>query len=242
MKHEKMTADRPKVDYETAWDSYAKQWQQTNSQLAHIGDEWIGKAAGAANSLTEYETLIEQQFIAPYIKQEHTVLEIGIGGGKTGALLLKYCDRLICADISSQMLQATRDRLGVDRVAYVKLDGLTLDSIAPNSADVCFCYDTMVHVEPVDIFNYLTRIPKLLRGDRLCVFHHSNILSELGWQKFASEWDKNLLAGRDGTAFSVMTDTIMEKFLTHLNYEILLKNTTSVPRDCVWICKAPSNS
>ncbi|MBE9186853.1 class I SAM-dependent methyltransferase [Microcoleus sp. LEGE 07076] len=241
MNDEKMT-DRPRVDYETAWDSYAQQWQKTNAELAHIGDEWIGKAAGAANSLAAYEALIEQQFIAPYIKKEHRVLEIGIGGGKTGSLLLKYCDRLICADISSQMLQAARSRLGDDRVAYVKLDGLTLDGIAPGAADVCFCYDTMVHVEPVDIFNYLTRIPKLLRGDRLCVFHHGNILSDLGWQKFADEWDKNLLGRRDGTAFSVMTDTIMENFLNHLNYEIILKNTESVPRDCVWICKAPVSS
>lgn len=229
----------PKIDYEGAWDSYAQEWKENNPNLAYLGDEWIGKGAGAANSLSEYESLIEQEFIAPYIKKEHTVLEIGIGGGKTGSLLLRYCDRLICADISSEMLQATRSRLGSDRVSYVKLNGLTLDGIAPASADVCFCYDTMVHVEPVDIFNYLTRIPKLLRGDRICVFHHANILSELGWQKFASEWDKNLLGRRDGTAFSVMTDTIMEKFLNHLNYEIILKNTSSVPRDCVWICKAP---
>ena len=230
----------PKIDYEEAWDSYAQEWKDNNPELAYLGDEWIGKGAGAANSLSEYESLIEQEFIAPYIKKEHRVLEIGIGGGKTGSLLLKYCDRLICADISSQMLQAARSRLGTDRVSYVKLDGLTLNGIAPSSADACFCYDTMVHVEPVDIFNYLTQIPKLLRGDRICVFHHSNILSELGWQKFASEWDKNLLGRRDGTAFSVMTDTIMEKFLTHLNYEIILKNTSSVPRDCVWICKAPT--
>ncbi len=243
LKHKKpktMEITPPKIDYEGAWDSYAQEWKENNPDLAYLGDEWVGKGAGAANSLTEYEGLIEQEFIAPYIKKEHTVLEIGIGGGKTGALLLKYCDRLICADISSQMLQVARSRLGTDRVSYVKLNGLTLDGIAQGAADVCFCYDTMVHVEPVDIFNYLTRIPKLLRGDRICVFHHGNILSELGWQKFAGEWDKNLLGRRDGTAFSVMTDTIMEKFLNHLNYEIILKNTSSVPRDCVWICKAPT--
>lgn len=242
LRHKKpktMEITPPKIDYERAWDSYAQEWKENNPELAYLGDEWIGKGAGAANSLSEYESLIEQEFIAPYIKKEHRVLEIGIGGGKTSSLLLKHCDRLICADISSQMLEATRSRLGDDRVSYVKLNGLTLDGIAPESADACFCYDTMVHVEPVDIFNYLTRIPKLLRGDRICVFHHGNILSELGWEKFTNEWDKNLLGRRDGTAFSVMTDTIMEKFLNHLNYEIILKNTSSVPRDCVWICKAP---
>lgn len=228
-----------KIDYESAWDKYAQQWKPTDSQLAYLGDEWIGKAAGAANSLAEYESLIEQKFIAPYIKKKDTVLEIGVGGGKTAALLLKNCANLICADISQLMLEATRDRLGNDRVSYVKLDGITLDGIAPASADVCFCYDTMVHLEPRDIFNYLTRIPQLLRGERLCIFHHTNVLSELGWQKFLSDWDKNLGSRRDGTAFSVITDRIMEKFLTHLNYQIIHQDSNSVPRDCIWICQAP---
>lgn len=233
------TMNNPKIDYEGAWNEYAQNWQSTNPDYTHVGDEWIGFAAGAAQSLSEYETLIEQNFIAPYIKNNHTVLEIGIGGGKTAALLLKYCERLICADISDQMLKATRDRLGEERVSYVKLDGLTLEGISPGSIDVCFCYDTMVHIEPRDIFNYLTQIPQLLRGDRLCVFHHTNTLSELGWQKFLKDWDKNLLGQRHGTAFSVMTDAIMEKFLTHLNYKIILKETQLVPRDCVWITQAP---
>lgn len=228
------------VDYEGAWDSYAGVWQSLHPELKNIGDEWIGKGAGAAQSLAEYESLIESQFIQPYISSEDRVLEIGVGGGKTSNLLKKSCGELICADISSQMLQATRSRLGDDRISYIKLDGLTLNGIAPESVDVCFCYDTMVHIEPRDIFNYLNLIPHVMRGKRLCVFHHTNILSDLGWEKFLSEWQNNLLCQRHGCAFSVMTDKIMEKFLHHLNYEVILQDTKSVPRDCVWICKAPA--
>jgi ubiquinone/menaquinone biosynthesis C-methylase UbiE len=229
-----------KIDYEGAWNEYVQNWQKTDNEQTHPGDEWIGKAAGAANSLAEYETLIEQKFIKPYIQNHQTVLEIGIGGGKTAALLLKYCQRLICADISQNMINITRERLGEERVSYVKLNGLTLAGIQPNSVDVCFCYDTMVHIEPRDIFNYLTQIPRLMKGDRLCLFHQTNILSDLGWQKFLQDWDKNLMGQRHGTAFSVMTDAIMEKFLTHLNYKIIHKDSQTVPRDCVWICQAPA--
>ncbi|TVU52178.1 MAG: methyltransferase domain-containing protein [Arthrospira sp. PLM2.Bin9] len=235
----KTVSDTMKIDYEGAWDDYAQTWVSTNPDFNHIGDEWIGKAAGAAQSRAEYEQIIENTFIAPYIQKHHRVLEIGIGGGKTAALLLKYCDRLTCADISEQMLQATRDRLGEDRVNYVKLDGITLDGIRPASLDVCFCYDTMVHIEPRDIFNYLTRIPPLLKGDRLCIFHHTNTLSDLGWQKFLVDWDQNLLGRRQGTAFSIMTDQLMAKFLNHIGYEILHQDSTTVPRDCVWVCRAP---
>ena len=68
------------IDYEKAWEDYAKKWQESHPGLTYIGDEWIGKAAGAANSLAEYEKLIEDKFIVPYIKAKDTVLEIGIGG------------------------------------------------------------------------------------------------------------------------------------------------------------------
>jgi hypothetical protein len=139
------------------------------------------------------------------------------------------------------MLKATQERLGTERTSYVKLNGLTLDGIQPGSIDVCFCYDTMVHIEPRDIYNYLVQIPPLLRGRRLCLFHHSNILSPLGWEKFLNDYPHNLLGKRDGTAFSIMTNEIMEKFLTTLGYEILEQNTELVPRDCIWICRAPED-
>ncbi|MGB3533043.1 MAG: sulfotransferase domain-containing protein [Microcoleaceae cyanobacterium] len=231
-----------KINYEGAWNDYVQNWQKTDDEQTYPGDEWIGASAGAAKSLAEYETLIEQQFIKPYIQNHQTVLEIGIGGGKTAALLLRYCQNLICADISQNMINITRNRLGEERVSYVKLNGLNLGGIKPSSIDICFCYDTMVHIEPRDIFNYLTQIPALMKGERLCLFHHTNMLSDLGWQKFLQDWDKNLMGQRHGTAFSVMTDAIMEKFLTHLNYKIIHKDTQTVPRDCIWICQAPNEN
>ncbi len=227
------------IDYEGHWDRYAGDWRELHPDKAHIGDEWEGVEAGAAQSLAEYTALIESRFIAPFVRKDHAVLEIGVGGGRTAELLLAHCDRLVCADISARMLQATRARLGEERVRYVKLDGITLDGIPPASVDVCFCYDTMVHLEPRDIFNYLSRIPALLKGDRFCIFHHTDILGEAGWRVFLRDWRRHL-QGRHGTAFSVMTAAIMERFLRHLGYRVLVKDDESVPRDCVWICQGPA--
>ncbi len=53
------------IDYEGTWDAYAEMWQELHPELDRIGDEWIGKGAGAASTLAEYETLIEQRFIQP---------------------------------------------------------------------------------------------------------------------------------------------------------------------------------
>jgi hypothetical protein len=213
-------------------------WRARNPKLGHIGDEWTGEHAGAASSVEDYSQLIETRYITPYIQSADVVMEIGVGGGKTAALLKRHCAELICTDIAAEMLKATRDRIGDDGVTYVKVDGIKLSGIRSHSVDVCFSFDTMVHMEPRDIFNYLTQIPTLMRGRRLCVLHHNNTLSELGWKRFLSEWDKNLM-GRSGGSFSVMTNDLMARFLDHLGYEVLLKDSETIPRDCVWVVRAP---
>ena len=148
------------IDYEGAWNLYARRWPDRFPGRSHIGDEWIGTESGGAMSLAEYNELVDGKFIAPYVEASDTVLELGVGGGKTAAMLRARARELICADISGEMLAATRKRLGEDGVRYVKLDGRSLDGVEAHSIDVFFCYDTMVHIEPRDIFNYLTRIPR----------------------------------------------------------------------------------
>jgi len=229
------------VNYEGAWNHYARKWSGRHPGLAHIGDEWDGTASGGAMCADDYRRLVEDRFIGPYVEASDTVLELGVGGGKTAAILSAHAREVVCADISQKMLAATRKRLGEDGVRYVKLDGISLDDIAAHSIDVFFSFDTMVHIEPRDIFNYLTRVPRLMRGRRLCILHHANMLTERGWARFLGEWDKNLM-GRRGTAFSVMTDGIMQRFLDHLGYEVIEKDTASIPRDCVWILRAPAES
>lgn len=226
------------VDYEGAWDKYARSWRERFPDAKHLGDEWQGTEAGAARNIDEYIQLIDRKFIEPYVEPDDHVLEIGVGGGRTALLLRNRAAHVTCADISGDMLRITRERLGDDRMSYVKLDGRTLDGIPEASIDVLFCFDTLVHVEPRDIFNYLVRVPPLMRGRRLVLLHHGNVLTERGWERFVREYGGNLM-GRSGAAFSVMTDSIMERFLDHLGYEILVKDTDSVPRDCAWVVRAP---
>ena len=83
-----------------------------------------------------------------------------------------------------------------------------------------------------------------MRGKRLCVLHHTNILSERGWARFLREWDKNLMGKRYGTSFSVMTDGIMQRFLDHLGYEVIEKSTHVYPArlrlDCPRASRRPA--
>jgi ubiquinone/menaquinone biosynthesis C-methylase UbiE len=70
----------------------------------------------------EYNELVESRYVAPNIVATDHIREIGVGGGKTSAMLKKHCSELVCADISAEMLKATRERLGDEGVRYVKLD------------------------------------------------------------------------------------------------------------------------
>lgn len=239
--------DKPEkyVDYEAAWDGYAQRWRTAHPGLSHLGDEWIGREAGAAETLAAYVALIRERFVLPWIDPAETVLEIGVGGGRTAAILADHCRELICADVSAEMLELTRQRLAAapgrtERTRFVKLDGTSLAGIVGGAADVCFCYDTLVHVEPRDIFNYLTLLPRVLRGRRRCVLHHADTLSERGFAKFLGDWHHSIGGRRHGEAFSVMTPAIMRRFLDHLGYRVLLEDHDTVPRDCVWVCEAPA--
>ena len=169
------------VDYEGAWDKYAATWRGRFPDAEYLGDEWQGTEAGAAENIVEYVELIERTFIAPYVKSDDHVLEIGVGGGRTALLLRNRAAHVTCADISAGMLRAARERLGDERMSYVKLDGRTLEGIPDASIDFLFCFDTLVHMEPRDIFNYLVRIPTLMRGRRLVLLHHGDMLTERGW-------------------------------------------------------------
>lgn len=234
------------VDYEGTWDQRALAFKRRNPGLSHIGDQWAGVFAGVSGGVTEYAALIEERFIAPRLQPSDVVLEIGVGGGRTAELLLRHAGRLIAADVSRQMLRATRQRFAESaasegRLELVKLDGSTLDGIPDRAADVCFCFDTLVHMDPRDIFNYLTRIPAKLGGRRICILHHNDVLSDFGWQRFLFDWDRNLMGRRRGTPFSVISLEIMRRFLEHLGYTIDSVDTTTIPRDCVWVCTAPES-
>jgi hypothetical protein len=45
--------------------------------------------------------------------------------------------------------------------------------------------------------------------------------------------------GRSGGSFSVMTNDLMARFLDQLGYTVLSRDTDTIPRDCVWVARAP---
>jgi hypothetical protein len=45
--------------------------------------------------------------------------------------------------------------------------------------------------------------------------------------------------GRSGGSFSVMTNDLMAGFLKHIGYTLISQDALTIPRDCVWVVRAP---
>lgn len=224
---------------ETYWNQYEALWTTRFPGLPHLGDEWAGVNAGVAQSVDEYSNLIETELIVPNISSSNTVLEIGVGGGKTTELLLKHCAKVIGADVSERMLRRTAQRLDGQNLELIKLNGVNLDSIPESCADVLFTFDTFVHINPRTIYRYLADARTKLRGGKVCIIHHSNILTQRGWETFIEDTEAyEKYPSENGGLFSVMTEEIMRHFFDVLGYDVL-EHKDIIPRDSAWICRAP---
>jgi len=214
-----------KYNPKSLWDGYSKDWEKKHGDKNYLGDEWPDPGGK-----------IKKNFIDPFLQKEKqmTSLEIGPGGGKWTEILLELSEKVYCVDISKEMLNRTQKRFSnINNLELVLIDGVTISKIPKNSINFFFTYDTFVHLEPRDIYNYLKQVYFLMKPGAVGIAHYSNVLSKQGWKKFeASIKPENLLNKRISSVFSIMTLEIMTKFLLELGYEILFSDSTH-PRDLI---------
>ncbi len=168
-------------DYEAGWDGYSRRWERTvqAGDQQHLGDEW------GVPGLTDE---IVDRYVVPYLPPDAAVLEIGCGGGKYSERLAPLCRSLVCGDVSGEMLERARRRLGhLSHVRYEKLNGVDLESFAADSLDFVFSFDCCVHVDLEDVYGYLLEIRRVLSPRGAAVLHVANFNSPEGFAKFLRE-------------------------------------------------------
>jgi len=104
-----------------------------------------------------------------------TILEIGPGFGRWTAFLAGLCDRLILVDLSTQCINACRERFGEGgKISYHVNDGRSLAMVPDESVDFVFSYDSLVHAEADVLSEYLHQLARKLKPGGVGFFHHSN--------------------------------------------------------------------
>jgi len=220
----------PKVTrYEQSWDRYSREWRLAHGDAGHLGDEW------GTQALTDH---LVARYLAPYFDARSTVLEVGPGGGKYATRVAPRCARLICADVSQEMLDRTRQRLGDARnVELLKVDGLDLAAIPDASVDFAFAVDVFMHLDPEDVYAYLRELGRILRPGRAATLHFANLLTYEGWNQFVREADYNRAQFKQIGRISFLTPEIAHQMAVRVGFGVERLETSESDRDFLLVLR-----
>jgi SAM-dependent methyltransferase len=237
------------------WDDYARKWDDARrrgeipdlavdraAEAQHLGDEWslmedtqfpYGVDSGSVRSFAAY---IDARMLTPFLPADIdlSVMEIGPGGGRITALLLPRTRLLYAVDVSAAMLERVQRRFAGDRrIVPLLTDGTDIAGIPSGSLDAAVTFDAFVHLEPWEIFRYLEIARTLLRDGGIGIVHFSDVETAIGFRLFQSQVPGVVERGVDFATFSVMSKSIMQRFLEELGFEILTITNEIIPRDAV---------
>lgn len=158
------------------WDRYVRQWGRTaeGTDLRIVGEEW-GSGKAFAKVLSER------------IPPSCVGLEIGCGAGRVTQYVAPGFVRLVCADVSPEMLASAAKHVRGDNVSFIKINGFDLGSLQDQSFDVVFSHDVFVHFPLEAVFTYYQEIGKVLKPRGLCLISHFSLTIPLNLQAFTKK-------------------------------------------------------
>jgi len=135
------------------------------------GDEW-SQAWGGTEYLW-YGTILPR--ILSFIPTGN-ILEIAPGYGRCTQFLINLCKHLDVVDLNVNCIESCKKRfLNNSHISYHINDGKSLDTIAENSIDFIFSWDSLVHCEADVLNSYLSGSARILKPGAWGFIHHSNI-------------------------------------------------------------------
>lgn len=168
--------------YARDWNRYSEYWgTHYAGSYRHLGDEWHNR---------DFEERFFALFVARFLSESTTVLEIGPGGGKWTVQYAPLVERAVVLDVSEQMLDRTRRRCeeaGITNVEYVLGNGSDLVAIEDASIDFVFSFDVFVHVALEETWAYARDIARVMKVGGQAVLHHAVNTAPDAWDKIAKE-------------------------------------------------------
>lgn len=113
--------------------------------------------------------LIKKYYLQPFVK-DAVVLEIGSGGGKW-TQYMKQAKRVICVDLSQEILNHIKNRLGWKNLSFYKTNGDELKGISNSSVNFIFSMDSLVRIEKSALKNYFREINRVLKDNGEVCLH-----------------------------------------------------------------------
>ncbi|HEY6766109.1 MAG TPA: class I SAM-dependent methyltransferase [Candidatus Sulfotelmatobacter sp.] len=155
---------------------------------------------------------IRDRYVLPYVKSEHSALEIGPGGGRWTRYLLPF-RRLYVVDYHQELLDELRRNFRKPNMVFVKNNGSDFPGVPVNSVDFIFTFGTFVHLDTPLIDAYLESVRKILRPGGNAILHYS---------------DKTKIMARENTGFSENTPDKMRQLVLKAGFTILEEDLTTM--------------
>jgi len=125
-------------------------FEKYRRKVRHVYDGPQGALLATCSLLSLHAPLGERLFRRRRfnLSGRRRILDVGSGAGQLARHLVKYADpeaRLVCLDLSPEMLRRARRRLRADRIAYLAAD-LTQLPFADDSFDCVTCGYVLEHL------------------------------------------------------------------------------------------------
>jgi ubiquinone/menaquinone biosynthesis C-methylase UbiE len=140
------------------------------------GEEWTQSA--------EWKNSLIKNILFKYTKTDGRILEVGPGAGRWTETLQLIASHLIAVDISDRCIEICKRKFaGCSNVEFVVNNGSDLRFIVDNSIDSIWSYDVFVHINVLEVEQYIKEFKRVLKVGGYAVIHHGQVGGMRGgWQ------------------------------------------------------------
>lgn len=109
----------------------------------------------------------------------HNVIELACGHGRHLPYYIDNADNVTLVDILEENMIICKERFkNYNNIEYYHNNGYNLEKLPSDSYTALFTYDSMVHFEMMDVYEYLKDIYRVLKKGGKALFHHSNYIAD----------------------------------------------------------------
>ncbi len=173
---------------------------ESKLDIENYGDHW-----GTIETKPHLKKMLERH-LQPYVGPEINALEIGSGGGRWTQYMVP-CKSIVCVDVNEVMIELLQKRFAdFAHLSYVLTDGSSIDGVADKSIDFVYSHGVFVHIDPLEIYDYLVRIRQLVKDDATLVIQYA---------------DQDKKAARENKGFARNNPRLMRAMVEHAGFNIV---------------------
>jgi SAM-dependent methyltransferase len=202
-------------DYKKIWNDLSTTSEDAAHFVGYLSDEEEIRQNGTYTA----------QFLRGVLQIQPTdrVLEIGCGIARIGRELAPYCGEWHGADISGNMIKYAAERTaGMSNVHLHELPASDLSIFADDSFDSVYSSIVFMHLDKVEMFNYIRDAFRVLMPGGRAYFDTYNILAPEAWQQFMTIVEMFPSGARPGHVSQFSTPQELGKFMQEAGFQDII--------------------